>query len=485
MAGRIEVFLSYRRTDRYQARAVSERLDPRQFNVFRDIEDIALGQDFGAAIHDRLANTDVVLALIGPGWKAEIGRLSDHSDWVRQEIESAITADVHLVPVLMDVPTMPLRAELPDSAHGLLARHAIQIREDGLDRDVRALSEQLVDLVDRVGSRRGSSVGRDAFAFCGRLHTDPVELAYAMSQEWSAARDLVGGVGSGQNSQSEILLDWLRAHRLDDAVLALRSTTNVERALVSLLITLNPEMPPVFAGHSVALADLSTLVRWIGDNSWEHGWVIMSLLSSGALSLYSKVPGQHPLALVDERWQRSAEQAKRTLGGLPGDVHDRVDGSLVTSIYAFLLLAVVEGWTARPVAGHLFEVVWFNTAANQLASTEPFVQDIVLGALAPIAADTHARQERERLQHVEQERRQQEQRAHARRMNRVYDTLDFLRPSAGSLIALVLALLLAPLGLILAIRSLVVNGANLWAILALLVGLLLSLALVLNFLPRS
>jgi hypothetical protein len=65
------IFISYRRTD---AKGVAGRLSDTleayfgNNRVFRDIEDITGGAEFGQVIEKNLHSSDAVIVLIGPDW---------------------------------------------------------------------------------------------------------------------------------------------------------------------------------------------------------------------------------------------------------------------------------------------------------------------------------------------------------------------------------------------------------------------------------
>src|SRR6266850_2694613 len=65
------VFISYRREETAgEARALFNALVTRlgETSVFMDVDNIALGLDFRQVLQDRLASSDLLLALIGRDW---------------------------------------------------------------------------------------------------------------------------------------------------------------------------------------------------------------------------------------------------------------------------------------------------------------------------------------------------------------------------------------------------------------------------------
>jgi hypothetical protein len=98
-------FISYRREDSagYAGR-LFDRLVARlgRDHVFRDVEDIAPGDDFADSIRRRLIICDVLLVIIGPRWLTATDqkgrkRLEDSKDLVRTEIELGLERKIRII----------------------------------------------------------------------------------------------------------------------------------------------------------------------------------------------------------------------------------------------------------------------------------------------------------------------------------------------------------------------------------------------------
>lgn len=104
--------------------------------LFKDVDNLTPGVDFGAHIRGVLPRCRVALLLIGPEWleaRDETGqrRIDLPNDWVRLECEIALaTPGLDVVPVLVNGARMPRAEELPPSLRPLLLRHAAIIRRD-------------------------------------------------------------------------------------------------------------------------------------------------------------------------------------------------------------------------------------------------------------------------------------------------------------------------------------------------------------------
>ncbi len=162
-AGRI--FISYRREETaYPAGWLYDRLVEHfgQGQVFKDVDSIELGDDFVEVISAAVAGCDVLLALIGDQWLTVTGeggrrRLEDPDDFVRLEVEAALTRNVRVIPVLVDGARMPRVAELPASLAKLVRRQALELSPSRFDFDTGRLLRVLdSSLAEAQARRRGT-----------------------------------------------------------------------------------------------------------------------------------------------------------------------------------------------------------------------------------------------------------------------------------------------------------------------------------------
>ena len=151
-SGRPTVFISYRRDD---ASANAGRLFDwlkRQFgaeSVFFDTDTIAPGEDFPRVLEERLAASDVLLALIGSRWLAianERGRRLDQpDDYVRREIAAALGRGTRVIPVLVGGARVPKAEELPGPLQSLAERNAATIEDAKFERDFELLVDAILE----------------------------------------------------------------------------------------------------------------------------------------------------------------------------------------------------------------------------------------------------------------------------------------------------------------------------------------------------
>ena len=111
------------------ADALRRRLGPTE--VFLDNRTIGLGQAFAKILRDGVRGATVFIALIGPRWGEPPlrERLHDSADWVRQEILLAYQHRTTIIPVLVDRPTLPETATLPDELRFLTTLQAAVLRQ--------------------------------------------------------------------------------------------------------------------------------------------------------------------------------------------------------------------------------------------------------------------------------------------------------------------------------------------------------------------
>src|SRR5829696_2978414 len=148
------IFISYRREETaYPAGWLYDRLAERfgSGQVFKDVDSIQLGDDFVEVITRAVASCDVLLALVGDEWLTITDqdgrrRLDDPDDFVRLEIEAALTRNVRVIPILIDGATMPRPEELPPSLAGLVRRQALELSPSRFDFD----TSRLLKVLDRT-----------------------------------------------------------------------------------------------------------------------------------------------------------------------------------------------------------------------------------------------------------------------------------------------------------------------------------------------
>jgi formylglycine-generating enzyme required for sulfatase activity len=166
MAGQA-IFIGYRRDDTADvAGRIYDALEARfgRERVFKDVDNIPVGANFGQYIKSILPRCRVALILMGQHWvDARDGsgkrRLEDPNDWVRIEVETALaTPDLQVVPVLVNGAQMPRAEDLPATLHPILHLNAAVIRRDPDFRDD----------IDRLGTALRASV-RTGFLDLGAI----------------------------------------------------------------------------------------------------------------------------------------------------------------------------------------------------------------------------------------------------------------------------------------------------------------------------
>jgi hypothetical protein len=186
------IFISYRREDSGDAAGrLCDRLQTRfgRGNVFMDVDSIPYGVDFPQHLAQTVSRCDVLLAVIGQRWlearyadgpKQGQRRLDDPEDFVRIEIQSALTRAIAVVPVLIGQASMPRADDLPDDLKQLAFRNAAEVRPG---RDFRTHVDRLAHSLDsrrRVGRWAGGCglallLGLAALLF-GRGWPEPTPL---------------------------------------------------------------------------------------------------------------------------------------------------------------------------------------------------------------------------------------------------------------------------------------------------------------------
>jgi len=164
------IFMSYRREETaYPAAWLFERLASHfgRDQIFKDVDSIELGDDFVEVITTAVGSCEVLLALIGSRWLTVTDqdghrRLDDPSDFVRLEIEAALTRNVRVIPILVDEARMPRADELPASLAKLARRQALELNPGRFEADTRRLLRVLDRTVDMMLEQAPQKAGRAA-----------------------------------------------------------------------------------------------------------------------------------------------------------------------------------------------------------------------------------------------------------------------------------------------------------------------------------
>lgn len=147
---REKIFLNYRRSDAEAwADRVFERLKGRLPNatIFMDIDgNLPLGLPWATWLDSQVAACDVMLVLIGNTWVDEFRARSgpDERDYVRAEIESALSRKIPVVPVFLGDAPIPSPSNIPESIRPLLGLQAARLQRVSFETDIKALIDGVV-----------------------------------------------------------------------------------------------------------------------------------------------------------------------------------------------------------------------------------------------------------------------------------------------------------------------------------------------------
>jgi TolB-like protein len=157
----MKIFISYRRADsQVIAGRIRDRLAGHYGDdaVFMDVDSIPFGTDFREHIQNALAQSNALIALIGPQWlgMADEGncRIHDDNDLVRIEVEMALQKGVPVIPVLVADTKMPSAPQLPESLKNFAFINAAPL-DTGRDfhRDV----ERLIRALNGINTTKSSA----------------------------------------------------------------------------------------------------------------------------------------------------------------------------------------------------------------------------------------------------------------------------------------------------------------------------------------
>jgi TIR domain len=150
MAKPSRIFISYRRADTggHAGRLYADLRAAFAGRVFRDVDSIQPGVNVSNTIETAIANSAVVIAVIGPDWGLG-GRLDNPDDFVRLEIQTALKSGVRIIPVLIDT-LMPKVDVLPPEIASLAQLNAITMRSDDWNHGCHLVIKAIQSSVGRI-----------------------------------------------------------------------------------------------------------------------------------------------------------------------------------------------------------------------------------------------------------------------------------------------------------------------------------------------
>jgi formylglycine-generating enzyme required for sulfatase activity len=155
-----KIAISYRRADtEVMAGRIRDRLADRYGDeaIFMDIDNIPFGKDFRVHISEAIVQSDILLVIVGRGWLGTRGgnrRIDDETDFVRLEVETALSNAIPIIPILVGSARMPQPAQLPESLKNFAFLNAAPV---DTGRDFRQHMERLIRGIDQIPDRRATS----------------------------------------------------------------------------------------------------------------------------------------------------------------------------------------------------------------------------------------------------------------------------------------------------------------------------------------
>jgi hypothetical protein len=148
---RTKVFISYRWGDSRDLAYLLHTHLARAFgpeHVHLDQMGARLGGDFQDRLDDGLRASSAMLVLIGPAWNPEVPgtdrrRLDDENDPIRYEVDAALSAAMHVIPVMSSDVPIPVAADLPECLRPLLRREIARIYPTMVTASIKRIVDDL------------------------------------------------------------------------------------------------------------------------------------------------------------------------------------------------------------------------------------------------------------------------------------------------------------------------------------------------------
>ncbi|HEV8693640.1 MAG TPA: toll/interleukin-1 receptor domain-containing protein [Lysobacter sp.] len=184
------VFLSYRRDDIDLALAVYEALKGRGFDVFFDYMGLGSGS-FAAQIIENIQSRAHFVVLLTP---TALDRCGDPSDWLRREIEEALTAKRNVVPLMaknFSFGAANVKVALTGRIALLRDYQALELRTSMFDASMTALTgsnylDKPLDAVIHPLSAKAKKLARESQVAADAILKDRLKRSKAKNKQLAA-----------------------------------------------------------------------------------------------------------------------------------------------------------------------------------------------------------------------------------------------------------------------------------------------------------
>jgi hypothetical protein len=177
-----EVFINYRTGDGEEAASLVDQYLSGRFGserIFRAAKSIPPGDGYPGSLLDGVRNSQILLAIIGPGWASHPG-LRDDRDWVRCEIITAYASEVVVMPVLKGRKAVRLRAaDLPPELQWLADVQSLPLDSRDNEADLSRIGDKLADRVPAL--RAADHAGRGQ-TMAGSVHNKASDAKGTVAQ---------------------------------------------------------------------------------------------------------------------------------------------------------------------------------------------------------------------------------------------------------------------------------------------------------------
>jgi len=175
------IFVSYRGSDEPWASELVYTGMAAAFGtkaVFKAGHSLQAGETYPPILEQMASSCPIMLVCIGPSWLAAQAadgarRLEEHDDWVRREIELALRAGNHVIPLLLgnrDEVVIPAPEQLPAAIAPLAYRQAFRLEPGGRLRiTLPDLAARLRDLVPSLPAQLPAAAGLAVRQKIGRV----------------------------------------------------------------------------------------------------------------------------------------------------------------------------------------------------------------------------------------------------------------------------------------------------------------------------
>lgn len=260
-------------------------------------------------------------------------------------------------------------------------------------------------------------------SFNDRTYRGRVELAAALSGDWSVAAQYLGIAKRRGEFVDELVSTFRTASLTGLEARWATKAPGIDRAVAELIVALDPEASPTCKGHSLLPEDLAVLALDAANGDADAKVIVKVLQDQAILETWAATAGGAALGEIQTRWTSSLAEFAKAEGEAVAVGATKITDSPAPA----MLLAAATDPAYTQVVDNQFQIAatkglatqhWFDSLSSQSLLERKVVGVLYADEARRLHSQALAAEERRTAQAKEAQARQRAERTTARRRSR-------------------------------------------------------------------